>query len=107
MVVLGTIMLLAMLLGVLAWVRGRLETWRSWLWIAVIVTPAPLIAVELGWATAEIGRQPWIVYGLMRTADGVSPHGDHARRDRLAARFRGRLHRPLWPVAVPGSAHAA
>ncbi len=73
MVVLGTIMLLAMLLGVLAWVRGRLETWRSWLWIAVIVTPAPLIAVELGWATAEIGRQPWIVYGLMKTADGVSP----------------------------------
>ncbi len=37
------------------------------------MTPAPLIAVELGWATAEIGRQPWIVYGVMKTADGVSP----------------------------------
>ncbi len=73
MVVLGTLMLLAMLLGVLAWLRGRLESWRTWLWVAVLVTPAPLIAVELGWATAEIGRQPWIVYGLMKTADGVSP----------------------------------
>ena len=38
-----------------------------------MITPAPLLAVQLGWATAEIGRQPWIVYGLMRTADGVSP----------------------------------
>jgi cytochrome d ubiquinol oxidase subunit I len=39
----------------------------------VIATPAPLIAVQLGWATAEVGRQPWIVYGVMRTADATSP----------------------------------
>jgi Cytochrome bd-type quinol oxidase, subunit 1 len=73
MVGLGALMLLVMLLAVLAWWRGRLERWR-WLLVALVVaTPAPLIAVQLGWATAEIGRQPWIVYGLMRTADGVSP----------------------------------
>ncbi len=73
MVGLGTLMLLVMLLGVLAWWRGRLDRWR-WLLVALVVaTPAPLIAVQLGWATAEIGRQPWIVYGLMRTLDGVSP----------------------------------
>ncbi len=73
MVGLGTLMLLAMLLGALAWIARTARDLAIWLWIAVIVTPAPLIAVELGWATAEIGRQPWIVYGLMKTADGVSP----------------------------------
>jgi len=73
MVVLGTLMLVAMALGVLMWLRRRIEISRTWLWIAVLATPLPLIATELGWATAEIGRQPWIVYGLMLTADGVSP----------------------------------
>lgn len=73
MVGLGTLMLLTMLFGLLAWWRGRLATSRLWLLMAVVVTPAPLAAVQLGWATAEVGRQPWIVYGLMRTADGVSP----------------------------------
>jgi cytochrome d ubiquinol oxidase subunit I len=73
MVGLGTLMLLVMVLAVLAWRRGRLDRWRWLLGAIVLMTPAPLIAVQLGWATAEIGRQPWIVYGLMRTADGVSP----------------------------------
>ena len=73
MVGLGALMLLVMLLAVLAWWRGRLERWRWLLLALIVVTPAPLIAVQLGWATAEIGRQPWIVYGLMRTVDGVSP----------------------------------
>jgi cytochrome d ubiquinol oxidase subunit I len=73
MVGLGVLMLLVMLLGVLAWWRGRLDRWR-WLLVALVAAiPAPLIAVQLGWATAEIGRQPWIVYGLMRTAEGISP----------------------------------
>ncbi len=72
MVVLGTIMLLVMLGGAWAWWRGRLETSRWWLRAAVIASPAPLLAVMLGWATAEVGRQPWIVYGLMLTKDGVS-----------------------------------
>jgi cytochrome d ubiquinol oxidase subunit I len=73
MVGLGTLMLLVMGLAVFAWWRGRLDRWRWLLGAVVLMTPAPLIAVQLGWATAEIGRQPWIVYGLMRTADGVSP----------------------------------
>ena len=74
MVVLGTIMLLVMALGAFLWWRGRLDRSPKWLWLAVIATPAPLLAVELGWATAEVGRQPWIVTGLMKTADGVSPN---------------------------------
>ena len=73
MVYLGSLMLLVMLLGVFAWWRGRIDRWRWLLGAIVVMTPAPLIAVQLGWATAEIGRQPWIVYGVMRTADGVSP----------------------------------
>jgi cytochrome d ubiquinol oxidase subunit I len=35
--------------------------------------PLPYIAIELGWVLAEVGRQPWIVYGLMKTSDAVSP----------------------------------
>jgi cytochrome d ubiquinol oxidase subunit I len=73
MVGLGTAMLLVMAVGVFAWWRGKFDAWRWWLVLAVVITPAPLLAVQLGWATAEIGRQPWIVYGLMRTVDGVSP----------------------------------
>ena len=73
MVVLGTIMLLVMLGGLYLWWRKRIDTSRRWLWLAVIASPVPLLAVQLGWMTAEVGRQPWIVYGLMRTADGTSP----------------------------------
>lgn len=73
MVLLGTVMLLVMVGGIWFWFRKRLETSRKWLWLTVLAIPAPMIAVQLGWATAEIGRQPWIVYGLMRTADGTSP----------------------------------
>ena len=73
MVGLGTLMLLVMVIGVIGWMRRRLERWRWWLAAAVVITPAPLLAVQFGWATAEMGRQPWIVYGVMRTADGVSP----------------------------------
>ena len=62
------------LLGVLAVLRrndpGR---WRWLLHVLVWTIPLPYIAIELGWSLAEFGRQPWIVYGLMKTADGVSP----------------------------------
>jgi cytochrome d ubiquinol oxidase subunit I len=57
--------------GLLAW-RGRLFEHRWLLWVFVFSVLLPQIANQLGWAAAEIGRQPWIVYNLMRTADGVS-----------------------------------
>jgi cytochrome d ubiquinol oxidase subunit I len=44
------------------------------LWILMLSFPFPYIANTAGWMTAEAGRQPWLVYGLLRTADGVSPH---------------------------------
>jgi cytochrome d ubiquinol oxidase subunit I len=72
MVAIGmTLILLAWAGGLLAW-RGVLFRYRWMLWILVFSVLLPQIANQLGWAAAEIGRQPWIVYELMRTADGVS-----------------------------------
>ena len=53
--------------------RKRLFETRALLWLLLLVMPFPYIANEAGWATTEVGRQPWIIYGLMRTASGVSP----------------------------------
>jgi len=57
--------------GVLAW-RGILFRHRWLLWVLVFAVLLPQLANQLGWGAAEVGRQPWIVYGLMRTTDGVS-----------------------------------
>jgi len=54
--------------------RGRLYSSRWVLWPILLSWPLPYIATTAGWMTAEIGRQPWIVYGLVRTAQGYSPH---------------------------------
>jgi cytochrome d ubiquinol oxidase subunit I len=53
--------------------RGRLETTRWYLWCAFAAFPTGFIAVLTGWFTAEVGRQPWVVYGLLRTKDAVTP----------------------------------
>jgi cytochrome d ubiquinol oxidase subunit I len=74
MVGLGTLMLL---LGVWsAWLRWRSRLYQSRLFLrfAVAMGPAGLIAILAGWYTTEIGRQPWVVYGVMRTKDAVSSH---------------------------------
>jgi cytochrome d ubiquinol oxidase subunit I len=73
MVGLGVLMMLLMLLGAYHWWRRSLESNRLWLRLAVLAIPLPVLAVELGWMTAEVGRQPWIVQGLMLTSRGVSP----------------------------------
>lgn len=53
--------------------RGALYEARWLLWSMMLLAPFPWIATTAGWMTAELGRQPWLVYGLMRTADGSSP----------------------------------
>jgi cytochrome d ubiquinol oxidase subunit I len=53
--------------------RGRLATTRWFLWCATLAFPAGFVAVLSGWFTAEVGRQPWVVWGLLRTADAVTP----------------------------------
>jgi cytochrome d ubiquinol oxidase subunit I len=54
--------------------RGKLFSSRWMLWLIMLSWPLPYIATTAGWMTAEIGRQPWLVYGLIRTAQGSSPH---------------------------------
>ncbi len=73
MVGLGTLLIALMLIA--AWLlwRGRLFASRSVLWTLLLAVPFPYVATTAGWMTAELGRQPWLVYGLMRTADGASP----------------------------------
>jgi len=53
--------------------RNRLSESRLYLKIMLFSVPLPYIATELGWVMAEVGRQPWIVYGIMKTSDAVSP----------------------------------
>ncbi len=72
MVGLGTIFMLVMLLsGIQLW-RNKLFETRWLLWIIMLSAPLPYIANTAGWMTAELGRQPYLVYGLMRTVSGFS-----------------------------------
>jgi cytochrome d ubiquinol oxidase subunit I len=72
MVMLGMFFFVAMAYGVFRLRRGKLWQGRKFLWLLVISVPLPLAACQFGWVTAEVGRQPWIVYHLMRTADAFS-----------------------------------
>lgn len=71
MVALGTLFPLLTIIGL--FLRQRLVENRWYLMIMVAAIPLPYIAMEAGWVLAEVGRQPWIVYGLMRTAEAASP----------------------------------
>jgi cytochrome d ubiquinol oxidase subunit I len=73
MVGLGTILLVIAGIGVLLLWRRRLYTSRPMLWALMLAFPLTYIANIAGWTTAETGRQPWLVYGLLRTEDGASP----------------------------------
>jgi cytochrome d ubiquinol oxidase subunit I len=73
MVGLGTIFIAIMALALLLLWRRRLFQTRWVLWALMLASPFPFIANSAGWLTAELGRQPWIVYGLQRTATGTSP----------------------------------
>jgi cytochrome bd ubiquinol oxidase subunit I len=74
MVGLGLLMLLLGVWGLWLRLRDRLYDSRPFLYFATLMGPAGLIAILAGWFTTEIGRQPWVVYGVMRTKDAVSNH---------------------------------
>ncbi|HLO25079.1 MAG TPA: cytochrome ubiquinol oxidase subunit I [Geobacteraceae bacterium] len=76
MVGLGTFFILAALLAVFLSYRGTLEANPLFLKLMLFAIPLPYIANQLGWIVAEVGRQPWIVYGIMKTSDGVSKSVD-------------------------------
>ena len=72
MITLGTIFIVLMAYAGFQNLRGRLESSRALLWVLMLAFPFPYLANTLGWMTAELGRQPWLVYGLFRTAQGHS-----------------------------------
>jgi len=72
MVGLGTIFIAITILAALYLWRGKLYESKFMLWTLVLTLPFPFIANTAGWMTAELGRQPWLVYGLMLTRDGYS-----------------------------------
>ena len=73
MAYLGTLVFLVAAIGAFLYRRGRLESSRWFLWTAVATIPLPYLAALSGWVLTEVGRQPWIVQGLLRTADANSP----------------------------------
>lgn len=73
MVGLGTIFIGVMAFAAFLLWKKRLFRTRWLLWALMMLLPFPYIANTAGWYTAELGRQPWLVYNLMRTAEGVSP----------------------------------
>jgi cytochrome d ubiquinol oxidase subunit I len=72
MITLGTLFILLMAYASFQQLRGRLESTTWLLWILMLAFPFPYIANTLGWMTAELGRQPWLIYGLFRTSEGYS-----------------------------------
>jgi cytochrome d ubiquinol oxidase subunit I len=73
---LGMLMILAGVMSLWLRYRHRLYESRPFLRFMLWMGPSGLIAILAGWVTTEVGRQPWVVYGLLRTKDAVSAHGD-------------------------------
>ena len=69
----GLVMLLVAWVGSYLIHKERIEQNRPLLWATFLSFPLPFIAILTGWYTAEVGRQPWVVYGVLRTADAVTP----------------------------------
>ncbi|NLH48028.1 MAG: cytochrome ubiquinol oxidase subunit I [Myxococcales bacterium] len=72
MVALWVLLMIVTVWGVVLLYRKKLPETPLYQWLAFLAAPAPILASTLGWMTAEIGRQPWIVYGLLKTNDAVS-----------------------------------
>ncbi len=72
MVLLGLALIVLALFGVILAKRGTLELHRIFLTVMLFSMPLPYIAGQLGWIVAEVGRQPWIVYGVLKTSQSVS-----------------------------------
>ena len=73
MVGIGVLMILFGWVGAWLWRKGTVFESRRWLWIAQYTWPAGFIAILSGWFVTEVGRQPWLATGIIRSADAVSP----------------------------------
>jgi cytochrome bd ubiquinol oxidase subunit I len=74
-IMVGIALIMLAVVALSLWLRWRGELFDAdwFLWLCTLASPLGFIAVTAGWATTEVGRQPWTVYGLLRTADSVSP----------------------------------
>lgn len=71
MVAFGTLMILV---AAFAWLKRKdIQNYQWFLSLLPLMIPIPYIAIQAGWIVAEVGRQPWIVYNMLRTTDAVSP----------------------------------
>lgn len=72
MIAIGVVLILITLFGTFQWWRGKIFSHKWFLWVLVIAVLLPQISNQVGWYAAEMGRQPWVVYGHLRTADALS-----------------------------------
>lgn len=72
MIAIGMLLILITVFGTIQWWRGKIFSHRWFLWVLVIAVILPNISNQVGWFAAEMGRQPWVVYGLLRTSDALS-----------------------------------
>jgi cytochrome d ubiquinol oxidase subunit I len=69
----GSVVALVAVVGAVLYWRKKLERWRWFLWLGVVTTFLPFVACSFGWLLTELGRQPWIVQGLLQTSQANSP----------------------------------
>ncbi len=72
MVSLGVLFILLSAAGLWLWRKDLLQRYPLFLKLMVLAIPLPYLAIQIGWLVTELGRQPWVVYGLMRTSEGLS-----------------------------------
>jgi cytochrome d ubiquinol oxidase subunit I len=72
MVAIGILIVLIAAFATVLWRRKTLARNRFALWLLVLAAPLSMVAIQTGWAAAEVGRQPWIVWGQLRTVDAIS-----------------------------------
>jgi cytochrome d ubiquinol oxidase subunit I len=72
MVAIGLLLIAITVYGTIQWWRGKIFFQRWYLWVLVFAVFLPQLSNQMGWYSAEMGRQPWVVYGHLRTADAIS-----------------------------------
>ena len=98
----GTIFIGVMVLAALPCGAAGSTSRAPLLWLLMLMLPFPYIATTAGWITAELGRQPWLIYGLMRTPDGILAARLRRQRAVHPDRLHGHVHGAGHPVPVPG-----